>query len=151
MLVTLKLKYGVNDMFQHLRPGNTPFLIDMADQKDRCAALLRIFQNSRTALAYLRNTSGRRFDHLRINGLYRVDNQEVGLNVLGLYKYLFEIGLTENETIWILVRDAVGTEFQLATALLAGDVKRAESLQPQNGLQDEGRFPDTRFPADQDQ
>ena len=75
MLVALELKDGVDNMFEHLRPGNASFLIDMADQEDGRTALLRIFQDSRAALAHLRNASGRGFDHLRINGLYRVDNQ----------------------------------------------------------------------------
>ena len=151
MLVTLELKDSVNDMFKNLRPGNASFLIDMADQEDGRATLFRIFQDGSTTLTYLRYTSGRRFDHLRINRLYRVDNQEIRLNVTGLDKYLFKIGFAEDEAIRVLMHDAVGTKFQLAAALFTGDIKRAESLQSQDGLQDKSRLTDSRFAADQDQ
>ena len=91
----------------------------MPDQEDRRTALLCIFQDGRATLTHLRNASGGRLDQLGINGLYRVGDQEVGLYVAGLDKYLFEIGFAEDEAIRVLMCDTVGTKFQLAAALLA--------------------------------
>ena len=73
------------------------------------------------------------------------------MNVTGLDKYLFKIGFAEDEAIRVLMHDAVGTKFQLAAALFTGDIKRAESLQSQDGLQDKSRLTDSWFAADQDQ
>ena len=92
--------------------------------------------------AYLRNTSGRRFDHLRINGLYRVDNQEVGLNVLGLYEYLFEIGLMKNVEHFRKGMMAAGFDIKptqsAICAVMLYDAKLSQDFAAR--LQDEGIF-----------
>ena len=80
-------------MFQHFRSGNASFLINMADQQYRHAAFLGILQNGSTTLAHLRNTARRRFDQLGKNRLNRIDNQQIGLYILSLHEYLFQIGL----------------------------------------------------------
>ena len=82
-----------DDVFQHFGTGNASFLINMADQQYRHAAFLGILQNRSTTLAHLGNTARRRFDQLGENRLNGIDNQQIGLHILSLHEYLFQIGL----------------------------------------------------------
>ena len=151
MLIALELQHGIHNVLQHFRACDTALLVDMADQEHRHPALLGIFQDHRTALTHLRDAAGRGFYQLSEDGLDRVDDQQVGLDISRLREDLLQIGFAEDETLRVVVRQPIGSQFQLPTALLAGDIERLPRCQPQHRLQYQRRFADARLSANQHQ
>ena len=151
MLIALELQHRIDNVLQYLRAGDAAFLVDMADQEDRDTALLGILQDHGAALTHLRDAAGRGFHQLREDGLNRVDDQQIGLDIRRLRKDLLQVGFAEDEALRIVVRQPISPQLQLPAALLARDIERLPLRQPQDGLQHQRRFTDARLSADQHQ
>ena len=138
-------------MFQDFRSRNASLFINMADQQYRYSTFLGIFKNSCTTLTNLGNTTRRRFYQLgknRLNGIY---NQQIRLDVLCLYEDLLQIGLTQDQAILAFRRQTVRTHFQLTITFFPRNVQNLQIMQLEDSLQNQGRFSDSRFTANQDQ
>ena len=59
VLVSLKLKYRIDYMFQYLRSGNASLLIDMSNQYDRSSCFFGKSQYCSRTLSHLYNAAGR--------------------------------------------------------------------------------------------
>ena len=73
--VTLEVENGVNDMFQHPRAGECPFLRDVADQEAGKAVRLRKLDKPGRTLAHLRDAARGRAQVFSIHRLDRVDHE----------------------------------------------------------------------------
>ena len=151
MLVALELDDGVDNVFQYLRSGQGAFLGDVAYQYDGHAAGLGEAQQGGGTLAHLGYGAGAGLYVLGGYGLYGVDDEQVGLHVLGMLEDFFEGVGTKNEEVvgdGIVGRcgssgvgrnmgggEALGAHLELVGALLAADVEHALVGQCQHGLQ----------------
>ena len=84
VLVALELKHGVHDVLQNLGTCQGALLGDVADEQDAHSARLGIAQERGGTLAYLRERTGTGFHGLGGDGLYGVDDNEIGLCLLYL-------------------------------------------------------------------
>ena len=88
MLIALELYHRIDDVFQKLRSGQRSFFVDVPDQNHRNATVLGKMQQRGSALSYLRNAAGRAVYILGSDGLYGVDDNELGLYVVDLCEYI---------------------------------------------------------------
>ena len=109
-------------MFQNLRTGNRTVFGNVANDKYRRAVALGIFEKRRCALANLRYTTCRRVDKVGIDCLNRVDNHEVGLQLIDLGDDIFEQGLGVDDTLLVADADARSSELDLLGRFLARNV-----------------------------
>jgi hypothetical protein len=82
VLVALKLEYRIDDVFQDLRSGEGPLLVDVADEDHGDATRLGEAEQRRGTLAYLRNAARRTLGLLGGDGLYGVDDDDLGFLLL---------------------------------------------------------------------
>ena len=99
VLVSLKLKYGIHDMLQHLGACQRALLIYMADEQDAGSSALGILEQAGCTLPYLRQAAGAALHCLGLYGLYGVDDHQVGMGLLYLYKDLFKRCLGEHQQV----------------------------------------------------
>ena len=152
MLVALELQHGIDDVLQDFRAGDAALLIDVADEQDGHPVFLGKTEDGGAALANLRDAAGRGLDQLREDCLDGVDNHQVGLDGAGVLEDIFQVRLAEDvERVRCRGAEAVGAEFELSATLLARDVEDAQVREFQDRLEDEGRFADARFAANQDE
>ena len=83
MLVAVELQYHVHRVLEHLGPCDAARLGDMADDDDGHALGLAVLEQSRGALAYLRDAAWGALAEFGLYGLYGVYDEEVGLQLLG--------------------------------------------------------------------
>ena len=145
--VAFELQNRVDDMFQYFGAGNAALLVDVTYEQHRGVRFFGKFQYGCGTFSDLGNASRGRFDVLRRDGLYGVDNDNLGLYLAYVGEYLFESRLAHDVAIGIVPLQAVGPHFQLASTLFARDIKDLFPRKAQNRLQDKRRFPDTGFPA----
>ena len=105
----------------------------------------------RGAFAYLRHASRRRVQQVGIDGLYRVDHHQVGPVFADLVDDIFEQRLGIDQAFVVPDAEAGRTHLDLFGRLLARDIERFQSVRRQCDLQREGRLPDARLPAQEDQ
>ena len=149
VLVALKLQHGVDDMLQYLRSGQRSLFVDMADQYHGGAARLgKPEQGSRT-FAHLGDAACRRLGRLGADGLYRVDDDELGFLFLDMGEDALERCLTEYQQVVVGSSDALGTHLQLAGALLAADVENPAVGECQHRLQRQRALADARLATEQ--
>jgi len=99
--VTLKLKYHINNVFQHFGTRNGSVFCNMSDYDYRCVGLLCKTQQSGGALSDLRNASCRRFYNIRINGLNRIYYKQLRSNNFGLLKNILQRSLRKHHAILV--------------------------------------------------
>lgn len=151
VLVALELENSVHNVLQHLGARDAAFLVDVADEDDRRMRLLGKAQDAGGTLAHLGDAAGRGLQRFGRDGLYGVDDDQVGTGILDVDVNLFERCLANDEAVGRLFGQALGTQLQLAGAFFARDVEHAFLCQSQNGLQHQGRFADTRLATYQHQ
>ena len=96
VLVAFELYDGVDDVLEDFRTCQCAFLRDVADEDDGHAAGLGKAEQGRGALTHLCDGAGRGLDILGGDGLYGVDNDEFGLDVLDMLEDGFEGILAED-------------------------------------------------------
>ena len=77
--VALEVKHGIDDVLEYPRSGNRTLLGHMPDQDHGNPALFGEPRELRRAFAHLRDAARRRLQRLRIDGLDRVDDHDLGL------------------------------------------------------------------------
>jgi len=134
--VALELKDGVDHVFEELRAGDAAVLGDMPDEEDGCHRLLGEALEFGGALADLGDGAGGRVEEGRVQGLYRVDDDEPGLEPTDLLEDGLRVGLGQEEEAVVLQAQPLGAHLDLLAALLAADVEGGEVLHPQGVLQE---------------
>ena len=135
-------------MLQYLRSGDAAFLVDVPDEDDRCTRFLGKFQDGCRTLAHLHDAARRRVDILRRDGLYGVDDHQVGSRILDVRENLLQRRFARNEQVACLgMGDAVGTQLQLPCAFFARNVQHLLVREPEYRLKHQRRLSDARFPA----
>ena len=64
VLVALELQHRIDDVLQHLGSCQAALFVDVANQDNRCMALLGVAQDGCGTLSDLRHAAGRRLGHL---------------------------------------------------------------------------------------
>ena len=78
MRVAFEVEHGVDDVLQHARAGDRALLGHVADEDDDDAALLGEARQLRRAFAHLRDAARRRRQRLGVDGLDRIDDDDLG-------------------------------------------------------------------------
>ena len=102
--VALELEYDVDYVFQYLGSGNGAVLGDVADDEDGRGGRLGVFEQRGGAFADLRHAARRRVEQVGIDGLYGVDDYDVGFLFGDLGHDVFEQRFGVNQA--LLVVDA---------------------------------------------
>ena len=136
MAVAFKLQDGVNDVFQHLRSGDAAVFGDVADEDDWHTTLFGILQDGRGTFPNLRNRTWRGVDGFAGDGLYGVDDEKIGLDIFQMHKDAFQARVAKQETFRRCLREAIGTELDLAFTLLAAHIEQFSAWHIENGLQE---------------
>ena len=102
--VALELEYDVDYVFQYLGSGNGAVLGDVADNEDGRGGRLGVFEQRGGAFADLRHAARRRIEQVGVDGLYGVDDYDVGFLFGDLGHDVFEQRFGVNQT--LLVVDA---------------------------------------------
>ena len=148
VLVALELKYRVDNVLQHLRSGNAAFFVDMTDQNNRCSCFFGEFQNRSRTLAHLYDAARRRVDVLRRDGLYRVDDDQIGSRILDVCENLFQRCFARyQQVVCFRMGDTVGAQFQLPCAFFARDIQHLLVREAEHCLKYQRRLSDARFTA----
>ena len=84
VIVALELKNDIDNVLQNLRTCDCSLLGDVADDEYCRATALGIFEHGSCALSNLRYTARRRFYEVGVHRLYRVDDNDVGMQILNL-------------------------------------------------------------------
>ena len=152
MLVAFKLQHRIHNVFQYLRSGDAAFLVDVTDENDRSAGFFGKFQQRSRTLPYLHDAAGRRINVFRRDGLDGVDDDQVGGRILDVGKNLFQRGLTRNQQVVVVgMGDTDRAELQLAGTFFSRYIQDSFMGEAEYGLQDQGRFSNTGFAANQGQ
>ena len=135
-------------MLEDFRTCNRAVFGDVADNDDRDAAFFGKLQQHGGTLADLADRTWRRLDIFRRDGLDRVDDDKVGRDIVDVFHYHLDHRFASHlHGRCVCLADAVGTQFQLARALLAAHIQNPQVWQAQHGLQNQRRFADARFSA----
>ena len=124
------------------------------NEQDGDSPTLSISQEAGRTLAYLGQAAGRGLHALGLDGLYGVDDHEVGLHLLNMLVDFLERSLAEDierRGIAGVLRETLGTQLDLACTLLAADIEHTAFGQAQHRLQDERALADTRLATQQHQ
>ena len=88
----LKIKHGIDHMFQNAGTGNGALFGNMSDQKQRKSFFLGQFYQLISAGAHLGDRAGGRFDFFEIHGLNGVDNNYRGRRFFQRGDNIFNFG-----------------------------------------------------------
>ena len=148
--VALECEDDVHHVLEDLGPGNRTLLGDVADQYDRQLERLGSEDQLSRGFSDLCHGAGCALHTGRVQGLDRVDEEQVGAVLLDGFHDAFRGGLGQDEQFSSEGAEAVGTQPHLFRTFLAGDVQHLSGglhgrLQTQRGLSD------ARFPTEQDE
>jgi hypothetical protein len=93
MALTVETQHGVDDVFEHARPGQPALLGDVTDEDDRKVPLLRFLHEPVGALADLDDGARPRTERGLVHGLDGVDDQDARLHVIDLREHAGELCL----------------------------------------------------------
>jgi len=93
--VAFEVQDGVDDVFEHARPGERAFLGHVPHQHDGGARALGGARQLGGALAHLRHRAGGRGQLVAVDRLDRVDHADGGLFVRQRGQYLFELNFRQ--------------------------------------------------------
>src|SRR5690606_2802632 len=148
--ISFKLEDGVHHMFQDLGAGYAAFLGDMPDQNDGGIALFGKFDEFRTAFPDLGNAARSGLYMVGVQGLYGIDDQQMGPELHELSKNVLGIGLGQDVTVVALRMDALCPHPDLPLAFLPRDIE-GFVWKFQGNLQQQGAFSDAGLPSQEDQ
>src|SRR5260370_38366060 len=89
--LTLEVEDGIDDVLEHTRARDGPFLIDVTDQEDRDVAALREQHQASGAFAHLAHASRRRGYATQEDGLDGVDDGHHGPRLLEMLDDAVEV------------------------------------------------------------
>ncbi len=148
--VALEVEDGVDHVLEHARTGDGTVFGDVPDDAGGDALALGDLHQLTGALAHLADRAGGRLEGGGEDGLDRVDDEEVGLEVAHALADDLEGGLGEQVEIVGRHPEAGGAQFDLAQRLFGGHVKGAAPCgQARDGLQQQRRLADAGVAADQ--
>ena len=110
-------------MLQDLGSGDAAVFGDVTDEKHRHLVRLGKLVHLGSGLTDLRDASRRGVDVWRTQGLYGVDNNDIGLHVLEMLHNLLGVGLGQNQAVLVADADTIGTHLDLGLTLLTGDIQ----------------------------
>ena len=123
--LALEIEHSIDDMLEHTRTCKRAVLRDMTDDKSGDAIRLCYAKKFNGTFPHLGDTARRALDIRSKEGLNRIDDEEVGLDVFNVRFNLFEVGLTDDiERVGDRMQ-TVGTHANLARALLPRHIKTA--------------------------
>ena len=149
VLVALKLQHRVHDMFQHLGSCQRPLLVDVADENGAHPSVLGILEQAGRTLPYLSEAAGRGFHGLCLDGLYGVDDHQVGACFLYAVEDFLQAGFAQDKQFVFrgAARQSFGSELYLPCTLFSAHIQDSFPLEPEHGLQYQCAFAYARFAA----
>ncbi len=152
MALALELEHNVDQVLEDTRPGDRAVLGHMADQDRGHASVLGHADERGGDLADLGDPAGRAVGVGPGHGLYGVEYQQRGLDLLDLTQDRREIGLGGEEQAVGQRRRPLGPQAHLGGRLLAGDVEGASGRDgPAGGdLEQQRRLADAWLAGEQD-
>ena len=145
VLFPFEVQDGVDDVFEHLGPGDVAVLVDVPDDDDRDVEALRGAQEQVRAFPDLGDGAGGRGQLRERHGLDGVDDDDVRFLRVHLFGDDFDVGLAEHQQVLGRDAQAVGAKLDLVGAFLTGGVEnglllpqRLADLQKDGGLADAG-------------
>ena len=148
--LTLEIQHGVDHVLQHARAGQRAFLGNVADEKDRRAALLGEAHQQRRTLAHLSDAARRRLQLLSENGLDRVDDHDLGLFLAHSGDDRFDACFGHYLELVLRQIQPPRTHGHLLLRFLTSDVEGGKTRGDiAQGLQQDGRLADARIATDQ--
>ena len=140
-------------MLHHLGSRQGAVLGDMSHQKYRYTALLGETLHLGGTLADLRDRACRRIDALGGDGLYGVDNEDVGLDGVDMIEDALRHRFGNDIALLRFSRsggaDTLGTHLDLLFTLLTADIEQSLVGDGQRGLQQQRALAYTRLAAQQ--
>ncbi len=151
--LALEVQHGVDQVLEHARAGQRPFLGDVPDQEGGDALSLREQHQARPAFADLADAARRGLEAGQVDGLDGVHHQDARAQRLHVAQDDLEVVLGHEVEARGRDPEPLGPELDLSGRLLARDVEhRAGALrQRASRLQEQGGLADPRIAADQDQ
>src|SRR5262245_59479339 len=95
MPLALEIKDRVDNVLEGFRAGDRPFLVDVADEKNRDRQILGQHEELPGDLADLRDGARGAFEFFRKNGLDRIDDDRPGLHLMDLVEDSLEAGFSQ--------------------------------------------------------
>ena len=146
MLVAFKLDDRVDDMFQNLRTGQCPFLVDVPYQQYRDATRFGKAEQCRRTFSYLRDAARRTVHLFGVYGLDGIDDNYFGMEVLDLCENVLQGCLAKDMDIFAVAFSyALGPHLQLVGALFATYIKDSAFGHVEDGLEGERTLADARL------
>ena len=153
--VAFQVEHGIDDVLQHARPGDDAFLGDVPDDEDRHPGGFGQLAQAAGALAHLRDRPGRGVHLGDVDGLDRVDDEQLGLHGADVLEDGVEVGLGDQ----VELGRAAGCSCSRRAARIL--IWRSDSSPEtystlrcgghlQGHLQHQGGFADAGVAADQD-
>ena len=137
-------------MLQYPRPRQGPFLGHVTNQKDGRIALLGVADQQGGAFTHLGHPTRGGLQLLGKDGLDRIDHHDRRFFPLRGADDAFDTGLGHDPQTILGQAQTPRPHGHLLLRFLAGDVQGRHDLgQPAQGLQQDGRFADTRITTDQ--
>ena len=113
-----KIQHRVHHMLQHLRSRDTAFFVHVSHHDHGSTFALCLVDKGKGSFFYLGNASGGGVDRSRINCLNGINDQHVGLDLVGFLNDLFNVGFGEDKEIGANNAQALGAELQLTARFL---------------------------------
>ena len=123
----------------------------MPDDDKGYAAGLGELEDACGALAHLGDAADRRFYGFRTDGLYRVDNHNLGFEFFDLVKDALQRSLGRDIQVLCVACESLGAQLYLSCTLFARGIERLPFTLLHQHLKCEGRFADTGFAAQENQ
>ena len=135
MAVAFKLQHRINRVFQHFGTGDGALLGDVSHDENWDAAFFGIFQERGGTFADLADGAGRTLHVFDAHGLNRIHDEELRSHILQLGEEFLELRFAEQQDVFLVRAESVGTQFDLLFAFLPADIEHADVLQLENGLE----------------
>ena len=119
MLVALKLQYGIDDMLQYLRTGETALFGDMSYNDERNVALFGYAHDFGSTLPHLTQAADGTLHLGLAYCLNGVDDDNLGLQRAHLLQDAVEVGLAHYIELVVAAGDTFRPQFQLPCTLFA--------------------------------
>ena len=151
--LALEVEHGVDEVLEHARAGQRPFLGDVPDQEGGDALALGEQHQARPAFADLADAARRGLEAGQVDGLDGVHDQDARAQRLHVAQDDVEVVLGHEVEARGRDPEPLGPELDLSGRLLARDIEhRAGALrQRASRLQEQGGLADPRIAADQDE
>ena len=128
LALAFEIQHGINHVLKHLRTGNSPLFVDMANQQNRNTVSLSAVDQCHGVFADLGHTPWGGGQSVTVKGLDRVDDQHIGLDGINLVHDAFKTGFGQNVEVLPVHTEPLRPQFQLSARLLARNVQNTLGL-----------------------